>query len=112
MDTVGAEIVAPETAHPAFNKAAHLMNLRVVRVPVGADYKADPEAMAAAMGERTIMAVASAPCFPYGLVDPVPEVAAAAAERGVWCPVPPLCSIAARIWRRTRCSASMSGPVA
>lgn len=87
MDTVGAEIVAPETAHPAFNKAAHLMNLRVVRVPVGADYKADPEAMAAAMGERTIMAVASAPCFPYGLVDPVPEVAAAAAERGVWCHV-------------------------
>ena len=84
MDTVGAEIVAPETAHPAFNKAAHLMNLNVVRVPVQTDYLADPAAIGAAVSERTIMLVASAPCFPYGLVDPVPDVAEVAAQRGLW----------------------------
>jgi glutamate/tyrosine decarboxylase-like PLP-dependent enzyme len=84
IDTVGAEIVAPETAHPAFNKAAHLMNLNVVRVPVRDDFTADPVAMAAAVTDRTIMMMASAPCFPYGLVDPIPEVAAVAAERGLW----------------------------
>jgi sphinganine-1-phosphate aldolase len=87
MDTVGAEIVAPETAHPAFNKASHLMNLAVVRVPVLDDFTADPRAMAAAVTDRTIMMVASAPCFPFGLVDPVPEVAAVAKERGLWCHV-------------------------
>lgn len=86
-DTVGAEIVVPETAHPAFNKAAHLMNLTVVRVPVAADYRADPAAMAAAITGRTIMIVGSAPCFPYGLVDPIPEIAAIAAERRLWCHV-------------------------
>lgn len=84
VNPIGAEIIAPETAHPAFNKAAHLMNLSVVRVPVRADYTADPEAMAAALSDRTIMMMASAPCFPYGLVDPIPEIAAAAAARGVW----------------------------
>ncbi len=84
IDTLGAEIVAPETAHPAFNKAAHLMNLSVVRVPVQADYTANAAAMEAAVTDRTIMITASAPCFPYGLVDPIPEVAAVAAERNLW----------------------------
>ncbi len=87
VDTVGAEIVAPVTAHPAFNKAAHLMNLRVVRVPVAADFTADATAMAAAITERTIMVVGSAPCFPYGLVDPIPEIAAVAARHDLWCHV-------------------------
>ncbi len=84
VDTVGAEIIAPETAHPAFNKAAHLMNLTVVRVPVRPDFTADPEAMAAAITDRTIMMMASAPCFPYGLIDPIPEVAAIASAHGLW----------------------------
>ena len=84
IDTVGAEIIAPETAHPAFNKAAHLMNLKMVRVPVREDFTADAEAMAAAVTDRTIMMMASAPCFPYGLVDPIGEVAAVAEERGLW----------------------------
>jgi sphinganine-1-phosphate aldolase len=87
LDGVGAEIVVPETAHPAFNKAAHLMNLRVVRVPVRDDFTADPTAMAAAVTERTIMLVGSAPCFPYGLVDPIPEIAAIAEALGLWCHV-------------------------
>jgi glutamate/tyrosine decarboxylase-like PLP-dependent enzyme len=87
MDTIGAEIVVPETAHPAFNKAAHLMNLTVIRVPVGRDFKADPDAMAGAVTERTIMIVGSAPCFPYGLVDPIPEIAAIAEKRSLWCHV-------------------------
>lgn len=85
--TVGAEIVVPETAHPAFNKAAHLMNLTVVRVPVAADHTADAEAMAAAITARTIMIAGSAPYFPYGLVDPIPAIAAIAEAHGLWCHV-------------------------
>lgn len=87
QDGVGAEIVVPETAHPAFNKAAHLMNLKVVRAPVAADYTADPAAMAEAVTDRTIMMVGSAPCFPYGLVDPIPEIAQIAMDRDLWCHV-------------------------
>ena len=77
-------IVAAETAHPAFDKAARLMDLTVRRVPVGADLRADVAAMAAASDADTIMLVGSAPCFPYGVVDPIAELGALALARGLW----------------------------
>lgn len=84
VDVHGAELVIPRSAHPAFDKAAHYLGLRVVRVPVAADLRADVAAMADALGPRTLMLVGSAPCFPYGLVDPIAELSALALERGVW----------------------------
>lgn len=84
VDTRGAEIVAPRSVHPAFDKAARYLDLRVVRVPVAADLRADVAAMAAAAGPRTLMLVGSAPCFPYGLVDPIAELSDLALERNVW----------------------------
>lgn len=84
VDVRGAKIVLPRTAHPAFDKAAHYLGLTVTRVPVAADFKADPEAMRRAVDERTLMLVGSAPCFPYGLVDPIPELAGIARDRELW----------------------------
>ena len=46
-----------------------------------------PDAMAAAIDERTVLVVASAPSYAHGVVDPVTEIAAAAAARGVRCHV-------------------------
>jgi len=80
----GGEIVLPRSAHPAFDKAAEVLGLRTVRVPVAPDLRADVAAMAAATTPRTLMLVGSAPCFPYGLVDPVAELGALALERDVW----------------------------
>ena len=40
--------------------------------------------MADAIGPRTLMLVGSAPCFPYGLVDPIEELSALALERELW----------------------------
>ena len=77
----GAEIVAPLSVHPAFDKAAHYLGLRVVRVPVATDYRADVGAMAAAITDRTLMLVGSAPCFPYGVIDPIEELSELALER-------------------------------
>jgi glutamate/tyrosine decarboxylase-like PLP-dependent enzyme len=84
VDTNGAELVIPRSAHPAFDKAAHYLGLRIVRVPVAADLRADVAAMRAALTQRTLMIVGSAPCFPYGLVDPIAELSDLALERGVW----------------------------
>jgi len=84
VDTIGAEIVAPRSVHPAFDKAALYLDLRVVRVPVAADLRADVDAMAAAIGPRTLMLVGSAPCFPYGLVDPIAELSDLALARNLW----------------------------
>lgn len=78
------EIVAPHSAHPALNKAAHLLGMEVRRVPVGADYRADPAAIAAAIGPDTVGLYASAPSYSLGMVDPIPELGAIAAERGLW----------------------------
>lgn len=77
------EIVLPETAHVAFDKAAHYFGMRARRTAVGLDGRALPEAMARAVTRRTIALVASAPNFPYGVIDPVEEIAALARKRGV-----------------------------
>lgn len=76
-------IVVPETAHPAFAKACHYLDVTEVRVPVAPDGRADPKATAAVLDDRTALVVGSAPCYPYGVVDPIPELAGLAAERDV-----------------------------
>ncbi len=84
VDVIGANLVVPRTAHLAFDKAAHYLGLEIRRVEVDADFLADPVAMGEAIDERTIMLVGSAPCFPYGLVDPIPALGELALARNVW----------------------------
>jgi sphinganine-1-phosphate aldolase len=81
------EIAAPVTAHAAFDKAARFFDMPLVRVPVDGGFRADPGALAAAVTERTAVVVGSAPTFPHGVIDPIPEIAALAADRGVGCHV-------------------------
>lgn len=76
-------IVAPWSAHPAFDKAAKMMEIEMRRVPC-ADLLADVAAMEKAADANTIMVVGSAPCFPYGLIDPIESLGAMAAKRGLW----------------------------
>jgi glutamate/tyrosine decarboxylase-like PLP-dependent enzyme len=77
-------IVAPYSAHPAFDKAAMMMSLDLRRVPVRDDLLADAEAMSAACDENTIMLVGSAPSFPYGLIDPIEELGKVAEAKDLW----------------------------
>lgn len=86
-EIVSPSIVVPDTVHAAFHKAAHYFGLRVVVVPTGPDHRADAAAMAAALDDTTVLVVASAPSYADGVVDPVPQIAAAAAARGVRCHV-------------------------
>lgn len=82
----GQNIVLPRSAHLAFDKAAHLMDIEVRRVPLKTDgsFEADPAAMAAAMDTATIMMVGSAPNFPHGIIDPIAALGEVAAAKGVW----------------------------
>jgi len=72
------EVLLPSTAHPAFLKACHYLSLKPVLVPVEKNGRAVPEAMQDAISSRTIIMAASAPCFPYGVVDPVKQLGALA----------------------------------
>jgi sphinganine-1-phosphate aldolase len=76
-------LVIPATAHAAFAKAAHYLRVALDVVPVGPDMRADPAAMAAAVGPDTVLMAASAPSYPHGVVDPIPALATVAADRGV-----------------------------
>jgi glutamate/tyrosine decarboxylase-like PLP-dependent enzyme len=64
-------------------KAAQVMEIEVRRIPVK-DYLADPDAMAAATDGATMMIVGSAPCFPYGLIDPIAALSDVAQKHGLW----------------------------
>jgi sphinganine-1-phosphate aldolase len=77
------ELIAPSTIHPAFDKAAHYFGVKLTKVAVGADLRADVAAMARAIGRRTIGLVASAPQYPHGVVDPIGELGAIAQDRGL-----------------------------
>ena len=77
------EILMPVTAHPAFEKAAEYFDLRVVKTPVRTDFRADVEAMRAAITPNTILMIGSAPSYPHGVVDPIRALAALAQERGL-----------------------------
>lgn len=81
------QLVTGTTAHPAFAKAAHYLDVEHVLVPVGDDGRLDPVAAADALTDRTALLVGSAPCYPYGVIDPIPELAALADGRGILCHV-------------------------
>lgn len=81
------DIVVPSSAHPAFDKACHYLNVRLVRVPVGRDLRADVEATRRAISPRTILIVGSAPSYPHGVVDPIADLAQLALEKGLLCHV-------------------------
>ncbi len=75
-------IVVPSTAHAAFHKAAHYLDLDVVSVPVSArTHRADPASMERAVTDATILLVGSAPSYAHGVVDPIEELAAVAQRR-------------------------------
>jgi sphinganine-1-phosphate aldolase len=81
------EMILPLTAHPAYEKAAHYFDLTPVHTPIKPDLRADAAAARAAVTDNTVLIVGSAPCYPYGVIDPIPELAAIAAERNISCHV-------------------------
>lgn len=80
----GGNVVLPDTAHLTFDRACWYLGLQARRVPTLADRTADVAAMAAATDARTVAIVGSAPCYPFGTTDPIPELGALATERGLW----------------------------
>lgn len=73
-DLTDPEIILPESAHPALFKAAHYLDVRAVTIPLDQDFRARIDAVESAINNNTIMLVGSAPAYPHGVVDPIPEL--------------------------------------
>ncbi len=80
-------VVLPTSAHAAFEKACYYFGLESRRVAVNDDWRANPEAMTAAVDDNTVLVVGSAPQYPQGVIDPIEAIAAIAAERDINCHV-------------------------
>ena len=80
----GSSMVLPTTAHAAFHKAAHYFGVEALFVDADPQtFRADPQAMAAAVRDDTVLVVGSAPSYAHGVLDPITELGALAADRGI-----------------------------
>jgi glutamate/tyrosine decarboxylase-like PLP-dependent enzyme len=77
------KMVVPVSAHPAFAKAGKYLGVEFKQGPLRDDLRAAVGAAAKLINERTVLVVGSAPNYPHGVVDPIPELAALDAERGI-----------------------------
>ena len=75
------EIVVPESAHAAFYKGGEFFDVKIVQTPLQSDYRADVAAIEQAITDNTIALMGSATCYPYGVIDPIEELAALARKR-------------------------------
>jgi len=76
-------IVIPRTAHPAFVKSAHLLDLEWVHMPLGEDLRTHAEDLEPLITEDTVLCVGGAPAYPFGMIDPIPDMAAIAQARAI-----------------------------
>jgi len=77
-------VVKPETAHPAFDKACHLFGIELRRAPVDpVTTEVDVDWVADHIDDQTVALIGSACNYGYGTVDPIAALSDVALEHGV-----------------------------
>lgn len=77
------EMIVPESIHPAFDKAAMYLDVKLVKAPLTADFRVDVDAVRKLINANTIFIVGSAPQYPQGVIDPIHELGKLALEKGI-----------------------------
>ena len=67
-------IVAPTSVHFSVTKAAEMLGVELRTVPVDDDYRADLNAVSAAVDDETLLVIGVAGSTEYGRVDPIPAM--------------------------------------
>lgn len=84
-DIKSPEMILPTTAHAAFHKAAHYLDVAVVPLSVDpGTFKVNPTNVRNAITDNTIMMVGSAPSYAQGVIDPIAELGEIALEKDLW----------------------------
>src|SRR5216683_1287003 len=77
------EVIVPLTAHVALDKAAHLLGIKLVKAPLGDDWRADTAWIREHVTRNTVALVGSAPNYAHGVIDPIEDLAQIALEHDV-----------------------------
>ncbi|MBT3175464.1 MAG: aspartate aminotransferase family protein [Desulfobacula sp.] len=77
------EIIAPESIHVAWEKAAKYFNVKMVSIPLKDDFMVDLDILKKKISKNTILITASAPSYPHGLIDPIKDIGLIADERNI-----------------------------
>lgn len=77
------EIVAPESVHLSFEKAADLLNLKLIKVKLDGDFRMDLDDAERKISNRTCAVVAVAGTTGLGVVDPIAELSEMALSHNV-----------------------------
>jgi tyrosine decarboxylase/aspartate 1-decarboxylase len=85
-ETDDPNVVAPETVHFSFRKAAEMLGLELRTAPTR-DHRANVDAMGEFVDDDTVALVAVAGSTEYGTVDSVPAIADLAEDTGALCHV-------------------------
>ena len=76
--------VKPETGHPAFDKACHLLGVEMRIAPIDpTSAQVDVAALDALIDDQTIAIMGSASNYGYGTIDPIAELGRVALAHGV-----------------------------
>jgi sphinganine-1-phosphate aldolase len=77
-------LIKPETAHPAFDKACHLFGVDLRRAPIDpVTTGVNVDWVAENIDDDTVAVIGSACNYGYGTVDPIADLGALAGQRGV-----------------------------
>ncbi|GMH03566.1 hypothetical protein Nepgr_005405 [Nepenthes gracilis] len=68
------EMIIPESAHSAYDKAAQYFSIKLKRVPVNCEFRADVKTIRRCINRNTVLIVGSAPGFPHGIIEPIEEL--------------------------------------
>ena len=78
------EIIVPVSAHASFDKAADLMRLDIIKIPLTSDYTVDIEAVEEAISKNTVGIVGIAGTTALGVVDPIDKLSEIALDHGIY----------------------------
>ena len=78
------EVIAAITCHPALDKACDYLRLKLIKLPTNpVTQTLEPSLVEKVITANTAFIYSSAPTFPHGVVDPIPELAALAQKHSI-----------------------------
>jgi tyrosine decarboxylase/aspartate 1-decarboxylase len=80
----GREVLVSEAAHFSFDKAARMLELELVKLPLRPDHTVDTAAARKRLSARTIALVGIAGTTDLGVIDPIEELSRLAVEKGIY----------------------------